>query len=348
MQGGCRKADCNGQAVDDMSSETEKKPILLVMAAGMGSRYGGLKQIDPVGSHGEIIMDFALYDAMMAGFERVIFVIKEEMEEDFKALIEGKAAKYFDVNIAFQKQDDIPEGYEIPEGRVKPWGTAQAVYSAREYIDAPFCVINSDDYYGPGAFQTIYEFLEKLPELKGDSEKELYGMVAYQLDKTLTENGHVARGVCSVSDDNKLLDVVERTKIMWRPVTELRPDYDGEDKDELKVPAFTEDDGETWEELAPKTPVSMNFWGFDPSIVRIIGEGFPAFLDDAIANNPMKGEYLLPTVVGSLVEQDKAEVEVLHSGDKWFGVTYKEDKEAVVDSLQSLKDKGVYPEKLWN
>ena len=337
-----------------MTEDKKKKPILLVMAAGMGSRYGGLKQIDPVGNHGEIILDFSLYDAMLAGFERVVSVIKEENEEDFRKLIDDRAGKYLEVNYAFQKKDDLPDGYQVPEGREKPWGTAHAVYSAREYIDAPFCVINADDYYGPGAFQTIYEFLEQLPEQTdavSEHAKETYAMVAFQLDKTLTENGHVARGVCEVSDDGILDRVTERTKIMWRPLSDVDADADSTeagDDEAPKVPAFTEDDGETWNRLSPDTPVSMNFWGFGSSFMDAIAEGFPEFLDSKVLADPLKAEYFLPSVVTEKIEDGTAEVKVLHSADKWYGVTYKEDKETVVNALQSMKDNGLYPEKLWN
>ena len=312
---------------------SKKKPILLIMAAGMGSRYGGLKQIDPVGSNGEIILDFSLYDAMLAGFERVVFVIKEENAEIFRELIDDRAGRHLDVKYAFQKIDDLPDGYEVPDGREKPWGTAHAVYAARDYIDAPFCVINADDYYGAGAFQTMYDFLENLPE--DNSSPEHYAMVAFQLDKTLTENGHVARGICEVTDDGILKKVTERTKIMWRPSGETR------------TPAFTEDDGETWSMLAPDTPVSMNFWGFGSSFMDAIADGFPEFLDKALSENPLKGEYFLPSVVTEKIESGEADVAVLRSQDQWYGVTYKEDKENVKDALQSMKDKGFYPDKLW-
>ena len=340
---------------------TANKPILLIMAAGMGSRYGGLKQIDPVGSHGEIILDFSLYDAMLAGFERAVFVIKEENAEAFRKLIDGRAGKYLDVKYAFQKLDDLPEGYNVPAGREKPWGTAHAVYAARDYIDAPFCVINADDYYGAGAFQTMYEFLEGLSEQAPDK----YAMVAFQLDKTLTENGHVARGVCEVTPDGILEKVTERTKIMWRPISEadqpvkkacaeeaacsanVGKESLHSESEEQKVPAFTEDDGATWSMLAPDTPVSMNFWGFGRSFMDAVKDGFPAFLNKALNENPLKGEYFLPSVVTERIESGGAEVKVLHSSDQWYGVTYKEDKESVKNALQSMKDKGFYPEKLW-
>ncbi len=303
------------------------KPILIIMAAGMGSRYGGLKQIDPISDKGEIILDFSLYDAMMAGFEKVIFIIKKENEADFRALIDERAGKYMQVEYAFQELSDIPAGYQVPEGRVKPWGTCHAVLSARKLIDGSFAVINADDYYGPGAFQTIYDYLENAK----DDEKYRYCMVGYQLEKTLTENGHVARGVCEVGENGQLVDIVERTKIMY---------HDG-------GIAFTEDDGATWQPLEEGTTVSMNFWGFTESFVHEMEARFPAFLDKALAENPLKGEYFLPGVVDQLIQEQKASVRVLTSHDKWYGVTYKEDKQGVVDALQSMKDKGLYPEKLW-
>ncbi len=303
------------------------KPVLVIMAAGMGSRYGGLKQIDPVSDKGEIILDFSLYDAMMAGFEKVIFIIKEENEKDFRELIDSRAGKQLKVEYAFQKLDDIPKGYQVPKERVKPWGTCHAVLSARHLINGPFAVINADDYYGPGAFQTMYEFLEKTQ----DDEKYRYSMIGYQLENTLTENGHVARGVCTVSSEGMLTDIVERTKIMRR---------DG------KI-MFTEDEEKTWEELEEKTPVSMNFWGFTKSFIDEMESRFPAFLNKTLKENPLKGEYFLPGVVDQLISEEKATVKVLKSADKWYGVTYKEDKEGVVDALQSMKDKGLYPEKLW-
>lgn len=303
------------------------KPVLVIMAAGMGSRYGGLKQIDPISDRGGIILDFSLYDAMMAGFEKIIFIIKKENEEDFRRLIDQRAGKYMKVEYAFQELTDIPQGYQVPAERVKPWGTCHAVLSARKLIDGPFAVINADDYYGPGAFQIIYDYLDQAK----DDGKYRYCMVGYNLEKTLTENGHVARGVCKVGENGQLLDIVERTKIMY---------HDG-------GIAFTEDDGITWQALEEGTTVSMNFWGFTESFVREMEERFPAFLDKALVENPLKGEYFLPGVVDQLIKEDKATVKVLHSHDKWYGVTYKEDKQSVVDALQSMKDKGLYPEKLW-
>ena len=304
-----------------------KTPVLVIMAAGMGSRFGGLKQIEPVSDKGEIILDFSLYDAVMAGFKKVIFVIKKENEEAFRELIDSRAGKYIDVEYAFQAIDDLPEGYSVPEGREKPWGTGHAVLAARNLVDAPFAVINADDYYGPGAFQTMYSFLESAE----DNDKYQFCMVGFQIENTLTENGYVSRGVCQLSDEGYLTDITERTKIQWQ--------------DDKIV--FTEDDGTTWQELPRGSSVSMNFWGFTSSMMKELEERFPAFLDKAVVDNPMKGEYFLPGVVDQLIQEGKAEVKVLNSMDRWYGVTYKEDKESVVDALQSMKDKGEYPDVLW-
>lgn len=305
----------------------KKEPILVIMAAGMGSRFGGLKQIEPISDKGETILDFSLYDAFMAGFKKAIFVIKREKEEDFRKLIDNGAAKYMEVDYAFQQLNDLPDGYSVPEGREKPWGTAHAVMAARHLADGPIAVINADDYYGPGAFQTIYDFLEGAC----DGEKYSYCMVGYDIENTLTENGFVSRGVCKTSEQGFLTEITERTKIQWK---------DGEI-------VYTEDDGKTWKNLAKGTTVSMNFWGFTPSMMKEMEAGFPAALDKILAENPLKGEYFLPGVVDRLLREGKAEVKVLKSRDRWYGVTYKEDKESVVSALQSMKDKGEYPDKLW-
>lgn len=305
----------------------KKEPILVIMAAGMGSRFGGLKQIEPISDKGETILDFSLYDAFMAGFKKAIFVIKREKEEDFRKLIDNGAAKYMEVDYAFQQLNDLPDGYSVPEGREKPWGTAHAVMAARHLADGPIAVINADDYYGPGAFQTIYDFLEGAC----DGEKYSYCMVGYDIENTLTENGFVSRGVCKTSEQGFLTEITERTKIQWK---------DGEI-------VYTEDDGKTWKNLAKGTTVSMNFWGFTPSMMKEMEVGFPAALDKILAENPLKGEYFLPGVVDRLLREGKAEIKVLKSRDRWYGVTYKEDKESVVSALQSMKDKGEYPDKLW-
>lgn len=303
-----------------------KEPVLIVMAAGMGSRYGGLKQMDPVGSAGELILDFSLYDAVMAGFKKVIFIIKKEMEHDFREMIDGRAGRFIDVEYAFQELTDIPAGFSIPEGRVKPWGTCHAVLSCRDSVKGPFAVINADDYYGPSAFQSMYDFLEKAD----DKEYYDYCMIGYLLENTLTENGHVARGVCEASEDGYLMGITERTKIMWR---------DGKIQ-------FTENE-EDWHTVPAGTTVSMNFWGFTQSMMKEMEARFPAFLEQAIKENPLKAEFYLPLAVDQLLKEKKAKVKILKSTDRWHGVTYKEDKQSVVDALQAMKDKGIYPEKLW-
>ena len=303
------------------------KPILVIMAAGMGSRYGGLKQIDPVDEQGHIIIDFSLYDAMRAGFERAIFIIKKENEQAFKEVIGDRVSKHMEVKYVFQDLNDVPEGFEIPEGRVKPWGTAHAIYSCRDVIDAPFAVINADDYYGVEAFKVIYDYLVS----HSDDEKYRYAMVGYRLGNTLTEFGSVARGVCVTSEDGYLLGVDEKTNII---------------KTETGA-AFSEDGGETYTEISPDTPVSMNMWGFYPSIIKEFGIALDDFFANKVALNPLKSECFIPIEVDNLLKKDKATVKVLSSKDKWFGVTYKEDKPFVQASVKALKEKGVYPEKLW-
>ena len=305
-----------------------QQPTLIIMAAGMGSRYGGLKQVDKITDAGEIILDFSLYDAMMAGFNRAVFVIKEENREIFREMVDERAGRFMEIEYAYQKLDDIPEGFTVPEDRQKPWGTAHAVLACRELINGPFVVINADDYYGPDAFVQIYDYLTT----HKDDDVYEYCMVGYQLKNTVTENGHVARDVCELDDKGFLKKVTERTRIMHHG-------------DSI---AYTEDDGESWTPLADDTIVSMNFWGFSKSMMDELQNGLPAFLEQALAENPLKGEYFLPGVADRLVQEGKARVKVLTSHDKWYGVTYKEDKEDVKNALQSMKDKGEhYPEKLW-
>ena len=304
----------------------QKKPILVVLAAGMGSRYGGLKQIDPVGPSGEVIMDYSLYDAKRAGFETVVFIIKHEIEEAFKETVGQRAEKFMEVRYAYQQLDDLPEGCTLPEGREKPLGTGHAILAARDVLDAPFAVINADDYYGPSAFKTIYDYLASDGCGVGK-----YGMVAYRLDSTVTEHGTVARGLCQVDENGHLVNVVERTKIGT---------YEGGIH-------FTEDDGATWTDVPGDTIVSMNLWGFTESFVGEAKARFAKFLDKALVENPLKGEYFLPSVVSELIGEGKARVKVLHSTDKWYGVTYKEDKPVVVQAIADKTAAGVYPEKLW-
>ena len=303
------------------------KPVLVVMAAGLGSRFGGLKQITPVTDQGEIILDFSLYDAMLAGFEDVVFIIKKENEAAFRTLVDERAGKRLNVHYAFQELTDIPSGYSVPSGREKPWGTGHAVLAARNIVDGPFAVINADDYYGSTAFQEIYEFLCSA------ANNATHAMVAFRLANTLSESGHVARGVCKVSEDGKLLDIHERTMIKKLD-------------DEVGLIGYSEDGGETWTHLSGDTPVSMNFWGFSADFMKELENHFPAFLD-IVSDNPLKAEYFLPGVVDELLKEGRAEVKVLQSSDKWYGVTYQEDKESVFDALRSMKDKGLYPEVLW-
>ncbi len=304
-----------------------KKPVLVVMAAGMGSRYGGLKQIDPVDEYGNIIMDFSIFDAREAGFEKVVFIIKKAIEKEFKENVGSRMEKRIETEYVFQELDKLPKGFEIPEGRVKPWGTGHAILCCRDVIQGPFAVINADDYYGKQAFQEMYGQLTE----HGDDERYQYAMVGYRLNNTMTDNGYVARGVCSIDERGKLVDIHERTRIEKR----------GRDG------AYTEDDGATWVMLPGESVVSMNLWGFTESIFGELDRRFGAFLERELSGNPLKCEYFLPFVVDEILKEDKAEVTVLESRDRWYGVTYKEDKEAVVKAVRELKDKGLYPEKLW-
>lgn len=304
-----------------------KDPVLVVMAAGMGSRYGGLKQIDPVDEQGHIIMDFSIYDAVKAGFKKVVFIIKKENEESFKEAIGDRLSKQIQVEYVFQELTNLPDGFSVPEGRVKPFGTGHAILCCMDVVDAPFAVINADDYYGSHAFQVIYDYLTT----HEDDDKYRYTMVGYVLENTLTENGHVARGVCMTDEDNNLTGIQERTHIEKR---------NGQ-------AAFTEDDGATWTEIPNDSIVSMNMWGFTPSILQELKAGFPVFLEENLKKNPLRCEYFLPSVVGNLLTEEKATVKVLKSTDKWFGVTYKEDKPVVVAAIRKMKEDGLYPEKLW-
>lgn len=299
-----------------------KKPVLVIMAAGMGSRYGGLKQIDPVDDDGHIIMDFSIYDAALAGFEKVIFIIKKENEADFRERIGDRVAEKLQVEYVFQDMHNLPEGYNVPDGREKPWGTGHAVLSCLPVVDGPFAVINADDYYGREAFRLIYDYLIS----HQDNDKYQYAMVGYYLKNTLTENGYVARGICAVSEEGKLTGITERTRI--------EKHADG--------PAFTEDGGNTWVNLPEDTIVSMNMWGFSASLLVELKERFANFLERNLAKNPLKCEYFLPFVVDELLRENKAEVTVLKSSDRWYGVTYKEDKPLVVEAIKALKNAGLY------
>ena len=304
-----------------------KKPVLVIMAAGMGSRYGGLKQIDPVDGYGNKIIDFSIFDAVRAGFEKVIFIIKKEIEQEFKENIGDRMAAHVQVGYVYQELYKLPEGYNVPAGRVKPWETGHAVLCCKDAVDGPFAVINADDYYGRSAFSSIYDRLSRI----SDGEKYQYAMVGYKLYNTLTENGHVARGVCAMDEEDRLTDIHERTRI---------------EKHGSKA-EFTEDDGKTWTKLGENTIVSMNMWGFTKSMIKELEERFTLFLDGELPKNPLKCEYFLPFVVDELLKEGKAEVSVLKSADRWYGVTYKEDKETVVKAIREMKKAGLYPEKLW-
>ena len=305
-----------------------KKPVLVVMAAGMGSRYGGLKQIDPVGSHGEAILDFSLYDAYRAGFETAVIIIKEAIREDFMSTVGKRLQRCpMEIRYAYQELDKIPEGLVIPEGRTKPWGTCHAVLCAKEEIGgAPFAVINADDYYGVSAFQVVYDALTRLQ----DDDKYHYCMVGYLLGNTVTEHGSVARGVCEADSSGYLATINERTRI---------EKYDGGIH-------YTED-GENWVDLPENTIVSMNLWGFTPSFLEEVAKRFPIFLANALQTNPAKAEYYLPCAVEALLEEGKADVKVLQSPDKWYGVTYAADKPQVVAALKEKAAEGLYPDGLW-
>lgn len=304
------------------------KPVLVVMAAGMGSRYGGLKQIDPVGNHGQLIIDYSVYDARRAGFETVVFVIKREIEETFKAAVGDRLSKVMDVKYAYQELTDLPEGYALPQGRVKPFGTAHAILAARKVVKGPFAVVNSDDYYGPEGFRAIYDYLSTHPDRPGCYE---YAMVGYRLRSTITEHGSVARGVCEEDENGYLVRVTERTCI----------EKEGDDA------RFSEDGGATWTPLSGDTIVSLNLWGLTRSFIDEAERRFPAFLDKALAENPMKGEFFLPSVISQLLEEGKARAKVLRSADKWYGVTYQADKPVVVAAIAEKTASGLYPDDLW-
>ena len=304
-----------------------EKPVLVVMAAGMGSRYGGMKQIDPVGPSGQVIIDYSLYDARRAGFETVIFVIKHEIEDAFKAAIGDRVSKVMKVEYAFQQLEELPAGFAVPEGRAKPWGTCHAVLAAKHLIHGPFAVINADDYYGPEAFQVIYDYLST----HQDGEVYDYCMVSYLLKNTVSENGSVARGVCEANPDGTLAAVTERTCIETYP----------------GGIHFTENGGDTWQDLAPDTPVSMNLWGFGQSFLEEAEARFAGWLSENLPKNSLKCEYFLPLVVSELLAEGKATVKLLHSTDKWYGVTYREDKPVVVNAIAQKVADGLYPADLW-
>ena len=299
-----------------------KQPILVVMAAGMGSRFGGLKQIIPVDEQGHPIIDFSMYDARRAGFRRVVFIIKHAIEQQFRETVGRRMERRFDVDYVFQEPDVLPAGYTVPEGREKPWGTGHAVACCRGVVDAPFAVINADDFYGAGAFRTIYDFLAE------DRSTSEHAMVGYRLRNTVTENGAVARGICTV-ENGMLTGVTERVKI------EKRGD----------AAVYIEDGRE--HPLTGDETVSMNFWGFSPVMLDELWARFPAFLDRQVPADPLKSEYYLPAVANAVLQEGLGTVRVLECGEVWHGVTYREDLQSVKDAIAALKYAGVYPESLW-
>ena len=301
-----------------------QKPALVILAAGMGSRYGGLKQMDPVDEYGNLIIDYSIYDALQAGFGRVVCIIKQSIEREFKEVVGSRAGRHVKLDYAFQELDKLPEGYAVPEGRVKPWGTAHALMCCSGVIDGPFAVINADDYYGRSAFSTIFDYLKE-PHKTGE-----YAMVGYQVENTLTDNGVVTRGVCN-ADGNGFLKHIKECSGISR--------YGS---------------GGVYEEnghqivIEKGTLVSMNLWGFDAGLLDSLQRGFAPFLNKGLAENPFKCEYLLPTAVHNLIQQGDATVRVLQSHDQWFGVTYREDMPVVKSAIRALKGSGMYPERLWS
>ena len=302
------------------------KPVLVIMAAGMGSRYGGLKQIDTVDDEGDKIIDFSIFDAKRAGFAKVIFIIKEENLAIFKEAVGDKVEKSIEVEYVFQDLLDIPEGEVPTKDRVKPYGTAHAVRACRKVIDGPFAVINADDFYGQQAFKKIYDFL-----CENQNEKGKYCMVGFKLGNTLTENGSVSRGICSVDSEGNLVDIVERTYIVKTA--------DGA--------AYSLDNGDSFTDISVDSATSMNMWGFTKEFIDELDMAFCDFYKNELPKNPEKAECYLPFVVDDMLKAKKATVKVLESEDKWFGVTYKEDKQYVKDQIGQLKKAGAYPVKLW-
>ncbi len=299
------------------------KPTLVIMAAGMGSRFGGLKQMTPVDKQGHLIIDFSLFDAYRAGFRDVVFIIKRELLNEFQERIGNRIETYFHVSYVFQELANLPEGYAVPEGREKPWGTGHAILCCKDVVKGPFAVINADDFYGPTAFSAIYDFLAN------NTDESSYAMVGYRVRNTVTENGSVARGVCEVKN-NLLTGITERTKIFKR----------GNDA------AYTED-GEHFVDLPGDTMVSMNLWGFTAKMMQELHDQFPAFLERSLPVNPLKCEYFLPSVVNSQLEDGSATVQVLPCEEVWYGVTYREDLQSVQNAIAKMKQDGIYEEELW-
>ncbi len=299
-------------------------PSLVILAAGMGSRYGGVKQIDQFGPNGETILDYSIFDALQVGFKKVVFVIRKELEADFKAVFDPKLKGKMEVKYVFQELDHLPPGFSVPAERKKPWGTAHAVMVANDAIQEPFAVINADDFYGRGAYQILFDFLKKQ-----NNQGTEYAIVGYRLDKTLSKHGSVSRGVCQTDDQGFLQKIVERTKIYWKDGKIVYLDDDGNEK-----------------EISGETHVSMNMMGFTPSFLQFLGEYFKKFLEDK-GNDP-KAEFFLPWVLDELIQSNKARIKILPTDEQWFGVTYQEDKPVVQQNIRDLIAAGVYPAKLWD
>ena len=298
-----------------------KEPVLVILAAGMGSRFGGLKQITPVDDFGHSIIDFSLYDARKAGFKKVAFIIKHAIDIDFKSRVGSRAEKYFDVNYIYQELDFLPPGYSVPAGREKPWGTGHAVSCCKGTVDAPFAVINADDFYGQTAYKALYDFLIS------DRKPNEHAMVAYELRNTVTENGYVSRGICSVNN-GLLTDVVERTHI----------EKAGDDA------VYIENGCSRM--LSGNLPVSMNCWAFGESMLDELNKRFPAWLDKALTSNPLKAEYFLPSVANAVISEGLGTVSILNCHEKWHGITYREDMAALTESIRSMRENGLYPNAL--
>jgi hypothetical protein len=305
-----------------------EKPALVILAAGIGRRYGGLKQIDPVGEHGELIIDYSIYDAIKAGFRKVIFIITREIEGDFMAIIGNRIAKHVETAYAYQELDDLPMGYTLPTGRVKPWGTVQALLSARPVVDGPFAVINADDFYGASAYRSIYDWLTVAPGT--EKGKMQFAMVGYRIENTVSAYGKVTRGLCEADENGFLKSIVERASI-----------------EKTLTGARYFDDDRTWHDIPAGTLVSMNFWGLCQDFFQAAEDDFPAFLDENLAANPLQCEYLLPTEIGRQLQSGRSDVKVLESVDRWYGLTYKEDRPGVVAALENMHQRGAYPKPLW-
>lgn len=304
-----------------------RETALVILAAGIGSRYGnGLKQLAPVGPNGEFIMEYSIYDALEAGFDKVIFIIRKELEQDFRSTIGSRVSRHAPVSYAFQSLQDLPEGYDVPEGRAKPWGTGQAILCCRDLLDVPFVVINADDYYGKEGFRKIHDFLIQTDP--ADTAQH-YCMAGFHLGNTLSENGGVTRGICTVDEQNRLTSVTETRNITKAGNEILAADADGNALD-----------------LRADNLVSMNMWGFTPGLLETLAEDFVSFLA-ALPPDDLKAEFLLPTIIDQMIHAGKADVTVLSTGEKWFGVTYAEDRDFVADSIQQLVKEGIYPENLF-